>query len=277
MRNIKSNQTSKSSVGWKVFVGCVSALLAAGAIYTVLNVMSHSGEAVVAPTDDQASVAVVSGDILAGDTLEGNYTFVNRDIDELPSDAIQQGYDFAGAVSAINAMPNTILTEGMLLHPDLDESSDDTSRYVSVNYVALDSGVTEGDFVDIRLRKYGTEEGFAYSDDVVLAKKKVHAIAGKTVTLSLSEEEQLALNIAAVDASSYGRESSENALLYCTRYVNASQEKAVVTYSNAKLSELIDSNPNIIAEAQRELASKQTEEVPQETEIIDNSAVSAEN
>ena len=116
------------------------------------------------------------------------------------------------------------------------------------------------------------------ADDVVLAKKKVQSVSGKTVTLSLSEQEQMALSVAAVDASSYGRKSTETALLYCTRYVDASQTAAVETYNNATLSELIDSNPNIIAEAQRELAEQQEAQTTQETPTMqDASGVSSSN
>lgn len=145
-------------------------------------------------------------------------------------------------------------------------------RFYYITPVTLDSGVAEGDFIDIRLRKYGTEEGFVFSDDVVLAKKKVQSVSGKTVTLSLSEQEQMALSVAAVDASSYGRKSTETALLYCTRYVDASQTAAVETYSNATLSELIDSNPNIIAEAQRELAEQQQAQAAQEAPTMQDAS-----
>ena len=66
----------------------------------------------------------------------------------------------------------------------------------------------------------------------------------------------------------YGEDGSEKtALLYSTRYVDASQQKAVETYENAKLSALIDSNPNLIAEAQRQLAQKQAALVQQKPQV----------
>ena len=87
----------------------------------------------------------------------------------------------------------------------------------------------------------------------------------------MSEKEQLALGVAAVDATQYTADGDgKSATLYSTRYVNASQEKAVVTYENARLSALINSNPNLIAEAQRQLAQKQAALAQQK--LSDNNA-----
>lgn len=281
MRNIKikSEQKSGKSKGWTIAVVGACILMAGTAGITIRNAVAYNGGSdAQAPPEGQVNVAVANTEIMAGDTLGGNYSFELRDAELIPSDAISQVYDFNGAVMSIDAKPNTMLTDSMIVRPDLDETNNETSRFVSVNYVTLDSGVTEGDFIDIRLRKYGTEEGFVFSDDVVLAKKKVQSVSGKTVTLSLSEQEQMALSVAAVDASSYGRKSTETALLYCTRYVDASQTAAVETYNNATLSELIDSNPNIIAEAQRELAEQQEAQTTQETPTMqDASGVSSSN
>ena len=278
MRNVKSNQPKNSKSGGKgrtIFVIGAVTVMVLSAGFTVKNVLDDRTAANVAGNEGQVSVAVTSTDVITGGGFDGCYEYVYRDAEELPVDVIQSGYDFSGAVAAINIAPNTILTEGMMVHPDLDESTDDTTRNISVNYVTLDPGVAEGDFVDIRLKKSGTKEGLTYQDDVVLAKKKVQSVSGKEVTLQLSEAEQLKLNVAAVDASSYGRSADNKitATLYTTRYVDASQAKAEETYSNTKLEELIESNPNIIAEAQRELAEQQA---AVDTEIVDNSGVEAQ-
>lgn len=206
MRNIKikSEQKSGKSKGWTIAVVGACILMAGTAGITIRNAVAYNGGSdAQAPPEGQVNVAVANTEIMAGDTLGGNYSFELRDAELIPSDAISQVYDFNGAVMSIDAKPNTVLTDSMIVRPDLDETNNETSRFVSVNYVTLDSGVTEGDFIDIRLRKYGTEEGFVFSDDVVLAKKKVQSVSGKTVTLSLSEQEQMALSVAAVDASSY--------------------------------------------------------------------------
>ena len=275
MRNIKTKTEKKAgkSRGWTIAIAGACVLMIGAAGITIKNAVAYNNESQgQTPAEGQVSVAIANTEILAGDTLEGNYSFELRDAELVPSDAISQDYEFSGAVMSIDAKPNTVLTDSMIVRPDLDETDNETSRFVSVNYVTLDSGVTEGDFIDIRLRKYGTEEGFVFSDDVVLAKKKVQSVSGKTVTLSLSEQEQMALSVAAVDASSYGRKSTETALLYCTRYVDASQTAAVETYSNATLSELIDSNPNIIAEAQRELAEQQQAQAAQEAPTMQDAS-----
>lgn len=277
MKNIKSTQPKKgSSKGWTLIVIGTVAALCIGGVFTVRNVMASRADADAGGGEGQVSVAVVSADVPAGGAFDGSVTYMYRNAEEIPADSIQSGYDFSGAVAAIGLAPNTVLTQNMVMHPELDESDNDTNRFISVNYVELDSAVAEGDFVDIRLKKYSTEDGFAFQDDVVLAKKKVHSVNGGTVVLSLSENEQLTLGIAAVDASSYGRNGDETATLYSTRYVGATQEKAKATYANTKLSELIETNPNILAEAKRELAQKQQAEAAAKPEIKDNSGVSAE-
>lgn len=250
----------------------VVGMISAGA-FTVQNVMSKNAaqaEGVVAG-DGQVSVAVATADIPAGGTFDGSYQLMAVDENLVPNNAIKSGSEFDGGVSAIDVGSNTVLTQSMVVHADLDESVDNTSRLIAVNYVTIDTDVQEGDYLDIRLKKYGNEDGLVYEDSVVLSKKRVYAISGQEITLNLSEKEQLALGVAAVDATQYTADGDgKAATLYSTRYVNASQEKAVVTYENARLSALINSNPNLIAEAQRQLAQKQAALAQQK--LSDNNA-----
>ncbi len=274
MQNIKANKSAKgSSVGWKIFMAvAVVGMIGAGA-FTVKNVMNQNAaqaEGDVAG-DGQVSVAVATADIPAGGTFDGSYQLKAVDEDLAPTNAIKSGSEFDGGVAAIAVGPNTVLTQSMVVHADLDESVDNTSRLIAVNYVTIDTDVQEGDYLDIRLKKYGNEDGLVYEDSVVLSKKRVYAISGQEITLNLSEKEQLALGVAAVDATQYTADGDgKAATLYSTRYVNASQEKAVVTYENARLSALINSNPNLIAEAQRQLAQKQAALAQQK--LSDNNA-----
>ena len=274
MRNIKANKSAKgSSVGWKVFMAVAVVGMIGAGVFTVKNVMNQNAaqaEGVVAG-DGQVSVAVATVDIPAGGTFDGSYQLMAVDEKLVPNNAIKSGSEFDGGVSAIDVGSNTVLTQSMVVHADLDESVDNTSRLIAVNYVTIDTDVQEGDYLDIRLKKYGNEDGLVYEDSVVLSKKRVYAISGQEITLNLSEKEQLALGVAAVDATQYTADGNgKTATLYSTRYVNASQEKAVVTYENARLSALINSNPNLIAEAQRQLAQKQAALAQQK--LSDNNA-----
>ena len=280
MQNLKSAKPNKSgNTAWKVFVVVAVVGMVGAGIFTVRNVMGRNASAAEGTSagEGQIAVAIANTDIPEGGTFADAYDIVAMDESIVPANAITSGSDFDGGVAAIGISSNTVLTQSMVVHADLDENTDDTSRLIAVNYVTLDTGVEEGDYVDIRLKKYGSEDGLVYEDDVVLSKKKVHAIAGQEVTLSLSEKEQLSLGVAAVDASMYGADGSDKtATLYCTRYVNAAQEKAVVTYENVKLSALINSNPNLIAEAQRKLARQQAAAAQQtlkDDKLEDNSGV----
>ena len=219
MQNLKSAKPNKSgNTAWKVFVVVAVVGMVGAGVFTVRNVMGRNASATEGTSagEGQIAVAIANTDIPEGGTFADAYDIVAMDESIVPVNAITSGSDFDGGVAAIGISSNTVLTQSMVVHADLDENTDDTSRLIAVNYVTLDTGVEEGDYVDVRLKKYGSEDGLVYEDDVVLSKKKVHAIAGQEVTLSLSEKEQLSLGVAAVDASMYGADGSDKtATLYC--------------------------------------------------------------
>lgn len=255
MRNLTTTGKKKSNPGWSVFVAVVLLGMVAGGFFTAKNLQNKKSVAASADAaKNQVSVAVVKTDVETGSALADAFSMEIRDRSQVPEDAITDSSVLSDSVAVIPMCAKTVLTAGMTANPGLDEVADNTNRVVSVNYIVLDDGLQEGDYIDVRLKKYGTNDSFSYSDDVVLAKKKVLSVSGSTVSMSLSEREMLTLGVAAVDAVTSGKIPNAMATLYSTRYVNAAQEKAVVSYENTELSTLIETNPNLIANAQKELS-----------------------
>lgn len=271
MKNIRAKQKKSASSGKSEWIWtALIALVCIVGTFTVTRTFYHNADVAAAPQEEEeVSVAVSNAEINAGQEIVDCFSFVKMPITKTPENAILADSDIAGKVSSIKLMPNTILTNDMLVRVDMDEIVDDTCRQVAVNYVTIASNLVEGDFIDVRMKAYSTEE-LAYSDEVVLAKKKILAVQGSTVYLNLSEDEQLRLGIAAVDVSLRNSSNSNNekAMLYSTAYANAAQSKAIVTYENSELQALLESNPQLISQAQKDLAANQ--EVPQDPIVEPN-------
>lgn len=177
----------------------------------------------------------------------------------IPDDCVKQGDDLSGFVLKSDMYANTMLTWSMLAKDQRVSSIDQTSRYIEVSYVDLQTFLKVGDYIDIRLKTYNTTKGSNadvtanpnanYRDDVVVAKKEVVALDGDTMTLSLTEEELLLLQAAAVEMSiinSTQGESTTAATLYVTIYVNPAMQSAyTVTYSNDDVVEMLRNNPGL--------------------------------
>ncbi|WP_145950047.1 hypothetical protein [Paenibacillus sp. Y412MC10] len=101
----------------------------------------------------------------------------------------------------------------------------------------------KSDFVDVRI-KFPTGQ-----DYILLSKKKVEDLSNNRVWYHMDEKEILSMSSGIVDA--YLNDATIYALSYVDPYM---QEKAVVTYPpNAKVLDLIDSDPNIVDVAKTEL------------------------
>lgn len=198
------------------------------------------------------------------------YSVVEVPVTQIPSNAVTSAADIDGLVTKLNIQPNTIITTDMLVGVDMDEEISDTSHQVAVNYVTLNSKIEKGSYIDIMIKSYSTEGG-SYADRVVLSKKKVLDVSGKTIYLNLNREEELQLGVAAVEAAVKPTEDNKDikTVLYAVALASPSQPKAIETYENAELENLISNDPNLIRQAQEALA-QQTE---QESDLANESNI----
>lgn len=145
----------------------------------------------------------------------------------------------------INLKAGTILSTDMIAQAE-DITQDDT-REQEYNMIVLPTYLEIDNYIDVRLRLPSGE------DYIVVSKKKVTNADENTMWIRLSEDEILTLSNAIVEAYQI-----DGALLYATTYVEPGiQAGASVTYvPTMSVSQLINSNPNVIQTAKEELAKR---------------------
>jgi hypothetical protein len=109
--------------------------------------------------------------------------------------------------------------------------------------IVLPDDLKLNQYVDVRI-KFPTGQ-----DYIVLSKKKINKLEGSTVYLAMDEKETLLMSSATVDAYVQG------ATIYAVSYVDPYvQGKSAVDYPvNARVKDLIISDPNILTQAKQGL------------------------
>lgn len=272
-RNIKTfNAINKNKYGTRLkikpihIISIIIIILIGVPIFYGYNkyLLPHIKEKAVQEYEKNTSikVAVLAQDLTLGSELMNKVRYELRNKDELPDDYVSEQFNLSPYLSKIDLKEDTLLTKSMLIDPNLDETVIDSSRVLEINYVVNNQNLKEGDFIDIRLKKYSEEDPLNCHDYIVVTKKKVLQNDGSSIYLKLNEDEIQKLGIAAVDAVAKDDLEGE---LYSTVYVDPyNQEKAVVNYlSTSSLQEKIQNNPNIInnavIELQKEIERKKEE------------------
>lgn len=164
-----------------------------------------------------------------------------------------------GAVARVDIPTGTVITINMFTHEDFAN----TLRETQFDVLVLNSNLTNGDFVDVRIRYKNGE------DYVVLSKKRVKNLSLRNAVcyMDLIEEETQLISSAIVDAGVY------EAILYTTTYLEPSiQEPSVVTYQpSADVLNLICNSPNILQIATENLSATARAEMQQRLSAYENS------
>lgn len=154
-----------------------------------------------------------------------------------------------GSTARVDIPEGSVLTTNMVTKTECDN----TLRETEFDVLVLNSNLTNGDFVDVRIRYKNGE------DYVVLSKKCVKNLSLRNAIcyMDVIEEEMQLISSAIVDAGVYG------AILYTTTYLDpATQEASVVTYQpSTDVLRLINNNPNILSVATENLSSSAREEM----------------
>lgn len=259
---MKSINAKKKNEGLPpVLLAVVAVVMVLTVVFTcahkgIINIPGISPAQADAPVDT-IQIAYTNAAVGAGTDIADIVTYQDIPMDEntvIPDDALMQEdmADYEGYVTKIDLQKNTPLTKSMICPVDTDNKYNDTTREVDLSYIDLQGSIQEGDYVDIRLKTNNSAHNFAMSDDIVVAKKEVVALNGKTVTLRLNEDEQILLTAAAVDMTitnatkAKDNENKPTATLYTTKYVSNAQTAADITYHNDKVVAILRSNPNLI-------------------------------
>lgn len=155
-------------------------------------------------------------------------------------------------LAKIDMKANTIITPNYVVQTDAVVTDD--VRRQEYNMVVLPADLLTDDYIDIRLMLPSGQ------DFIVISKAQVEipqngdgTYVPDTIWINLREDEILALSSAIVEA--YG---IQGAKLYATKYPEPGMQNAAApTYTpNASVTAQIDTNPNIVQIAMRELASR---------------------
>lgn len=200
--------------------------------------------------DNTRQVYVTSRDIKYGEVLTAGDVTAVSEIVSIDASMFFTSADI-GSVALVDIPAGNVITSDMITY----EAYEDTLRETEFDVLVLNSNLTNGDFVDVRIRFQNGE------DFVVLTKKCTKNISLRNAVcyMDLTEEETQLVSSAIVDASLY------DAILYTTTYLEPSiQEASVVTYQpSADTQRIIFSNPNIVSVAAKELSVIAREEMEQ--------------
>lgn len=163
--------------------------------------------------------------------------------DRIPHQLLTSSEDIVGRVAKLPLQANMPLTDNLLWE---DEPLSHDLRYRELGFIQLPEAAGKGSMVDVRIQ-FPTGQ-----DYILLSKKKIseHRAQDGVVTMTLDEQELLSLSSAIVDA--YLHKASIYALLYVEPGIQA---EAIPTYpANEAVLQLMKKDPNIVKQAELELA-----------------------
>ncbi len=216
-------------------------------VYVVsTDVSSGSGIQITAIDGDTARVANVSQEVADRKVVPKNFAtasdfYTDESLSKARSDL----------VAKIDLKEGTILTKDMLTTSSEQVTND--LRTQEYNMLSLPTDLVSGDFVDVRIR-------FGNGQDYIVASKKqvsIPTIAGApaegVINIKLSEDETIAMSSAIIET--YQLKTAE---MYVSRYTDPGMQVAAIpTYPvNAEALNLMDSNPNLLEEAKKAIASR---------------------
>ena len=216
-------------------------------VYVVsTDVASGSGIQISAIEGDTARTANVSQEVADSKVVPENFATAS---DFYTDESLSQAR--SDLVAKIDLKEGTILTKDMLTTSSEQVTND--LRKQEYNMLSLPTDLVSGDFVDVRIR-------FGNGQDFIIAAKKqvtIPTIAGApaegVININLSEDETIAMSSAIIET--YQLKTAE---MYVSRYTDPGMQVAAIpTYPvNAEALNLMDSNPNLLEEAKKAIASR---------------------
>lgn len=216
-------------------------------VYVVsTDVASGSGIQISAIEGDTERTANVSQEVADSKVVPENFATAS---DFYTDESLSQAR--SDLVAKIDLKEGTILTKDMLTTSSEQVTND--LRKQEYNMLSLPTDLVSGDFVDVRIR-------FGNGQDFIIAAKKqvtIPTIAGApaegVININLSEDETIAMSSAIIET--YQLKTAE---MYVSRYTDPGMQVAAIpTYPvNAEALNLMDSNPNLLEEAKKAIASR---------------------
>ncbi len=165
--------------------------------------------------------------------------------DVIPTDYITLGDITDNTIAKLDLTKGLVLSKSMVQESDAKVTAD--LREQQYNMIVLPQYLEQDSYIDIRLTLPNGQ------DYIVVSKKRIKQITEDTIWIDMYEQESLVMSNAIVEA--YIMPGSK---LYATTYVEPGiQANATPTFvPRAEVINLMNSDPNIVAEARQELAAR---------------------
>ena len=165
--------------------------------------------------------------------LDGDLIAVSVPASTLADSSVTDKSQLVGKHYRVNVQPGTILSLDMLM----DEDNDTTAKFpYELTVTSLPVSTTVCDYIDIRMVLASGEEM------VVLNHKKIERLYDTTITINVSEEENVLLISMFSDLGVY----SNGCLAYVTKYVEPGNSDTIAFYPvQHDMENLVRFNPNI--------------------------------
>lgn len=177
--------------------------------------------------------------------------------DVIPTDYVTINDITDNTIAKLDLTKGLVLSKSMIQESDAKVTAD--LREQQYNMIVLPQYLNIDDYIDIRITYPNGQ------DYIVVSKKRIKQISEDTVWVDMYEQETLVMTNAIVEA--YKAPGSK---LYATRYVEpGNQTDATPTYvPSATVINLMNSDPNIVAEARQALASRYASLMPRREQDI---------
>lgn len=189
---------------------------------------------------------VLKNDIKSGTNITLNdLVQVSALKDVIPTDYVTLEDITENTIAKLDLTKGLVLSKAMIQESDAKVTAD--LREQQYNMIVLPQYLEQDSYIDIRLTLPNGQ------DYIVASKKRIKQITEDTIWIDMYEQESLVMSNAIVEA--YMMPGSK---LYATTYVEPGiQANATPTFvPRAEVINLMNSDPNIVAEARQELAAR---------------------
>lgn len=197
--------------------------------------------------DVKSGASITMADLIEVDALK----------DVVPTDSISESDIRDNTIAKLDLTQGLVISKSMIQESDAKITAD--VREQQYNMIVLPQYLDINDYIDIRITYPNGQ------DYIVASKKRIKQISEDTIWIDMYEQETLVMTNAIVEA--YKAPGSK---LYATRYVEpGNQVDATPTYvPSSAVINVMNSDPNIVAEAKQALAARYANLMPRREQDI---------
>lgn len=239
VNGVKKSSVSKQKGKVGVIVPVMTAIISI--LITVLGVavfwkfyyeQTYRDQVLLSIEKDEYKAYVAIRDISPGEYIDGAVQEINIPTSMATSDMVNVGDNLSKLKASHGISANSMITNKNCYDPEMQNPILEGTRTYMISYLST-PGITEGDFIDIRLKKYVGNDETTYKDYVVCSKIEILAKEQSgSIRINLSKADLLNLNSAVIEAAD--TENGKRAEIYVCKYVDpANQKKVEVDYNGA--------------------------------------------